>query len=78
MTDEQLKLEIAHIFDSGANEIRIFELCIRYADSREHAWKDEIAALTNRNLRLRDQEENDGLHSNYTDPEAGRESGWSV
>ena len=31
---EQLKVEIAHIFDSGANEIRIFEMVKSFIDRR--------------------------------------------
>ena len=31
---EQLKLEIDHIFKSGANEIRIFEMVVNFIDSR--------------------------------------------
>jgi len=31
---EQLKLEIDHIFESGANEIRIFEMVVNFIDSR--------------------------------------------
>ena len=31
---EQLKLEIQHIFDSGANEIRIFEMVKSFIESR--------------------------------------------
>lgn len=26
MSDDQIKLEVSHIFESGANEIRVFEL----------------------------------------------------
>jgi len=31
---EQLKLEIDHIFESGANEIRIYEMVVNFIDSR--------------------------------------------
>lgn len=31
---EQLKLEIDHIFESGANEIRIIEMVTNFIDSR--------------------------------------------
>ena len=31
---EQLRVEIQHIFDSGANEIRIFEMVKRFIESR--------------------------------------------
>lgn len=31
---EQLKLEIDHIFESGANEIRIFRMVVNFIDSR--------------------------------------------
>jgi hypothetical protein len=31
---EQLKLEIDHIFESGANEIRIFEMVVNFIESR--------------------------------------------
>lgn len=32
---EQLKLEIGHIFESGANEIRIFGMVVNFIDSRK-------------------------------------------
>lgn len=31
---EQLKLEIDHIFESGANEIRIFEMVVNFINNR--------------------------------------------
>ena len=31
---EQLRMEIQHIFDSGANEIRVFEMVKRFLESR--------------------------------------------
>jgi len=31
---EQLRMEIQHIFDSGANEIRIFEMIKSFLESR--------------------------------------------
>ena len=31
---EQLNLEISHIFDSGANHLRVFEMVERFIDSR--------------------------------------------
>ena len=40
--EEQLKMEIAHIFESGANEIRIFEMVKSFIDSREAASNTEI------------------------------------
>jgi hypothetical protein len=30
---EQMKLEIDHIFESGVNEIRIFEMVVNFIDS---------------------------------------------
>ena len=48
---EQLKLEIQHIFDSGANEIRIFEMVKSFIESRptitnpeKLSIRDEFAA----------------------------------
>ena len=37
---EQLKLEVDHIFESGANEIRIFEMVVNFIDSRNAANKN--------------------------------------
>ena len=37
---EQLKLEIDHIFESGANEIRIFEMVVNFIDSRNGVNKN--------------------------------------
>jgi hypothetical protein len=34
ISEEQLKVEIAHIFDSGANEIRILEMVKSFIDRR--------------------------------------------
>lgn len=31
---EQLRMEIQHIFDSGANEIRVFEMVKSFIESR--------------------------------------------
>lgn len=31
---EQLKLEIDHIFESGANEIRLFKMVVNFIDRR--------------------------------------------
>jgi hypothetical protein len=41
---EQLKLEIDHIFESGANEIRIFEMVINFIDSRNGVNKNFVLA----------------------------------
>jgi len=34
VNEEQLKLEINHIFESGANEIRVFEMVKNFIDRR--------------------------------------------
>lgn len=39
---EQLKLEIDHIFESGANEIRIFEMVVNFIDSRNGVNKNFV------------------------------------
>ena len=41
---EQLKLEIDHIFESGANEIRIFEMVVNLIDSRNGVNKNFVSA----------------------------------
>ena len=41
---EQLKLEIEHIFESGANEIRIFEMVVNFIDSRNVVNKNFVLA----------------------------------
>ena len=41
---EQLKLEIDHIFESGANEIRIFEMVVNFIDSRNGVNKNFVLA----------------------------------
>ena len=41
---EQLKLEIDHIFESGANEIRIFEMVVNFIDSRKGVNKNFVLA----------------------------------
>ena len=32
---ERLKQEIAHIFDGGANEIRIFDMCVNFINNQQ-------------------------------------------
>ena len=39
---DQLKLEIDHIFESGANEIRIFEMVVNFIDSRNGVNKNFV------------------------------------
>lgn len=41
---EQLKLEIDHIFESGANEIRIFEMVVNFIDRRNGVNKNFVLA----------------------------------
>lgn len=41
---EQLKLEIDHIFESGANEIRIFKMVVNFIDSRNGVNKNFVLA----------------------------------
>ena len=41
---EQLKLEIDHIFESGANEIRIFEMVVNFIDNRNGVNKNFVLA----------------------------------
>lgn len=50
---EQLKLEIDHIFESGANEIRIFEMVVNFIDSRNGVNKNFVLAdeLLSRNKK---------------------------
>ena len=38
----QLKNEIAHIFESGANEIRVFEMVKHFINSRRDIYKSEF------------------------------------
>jgi hypothetical protein len=41
---EQLKLEIDHIFESGANELRIYEMVINFINSRNAVNKNFVLA----------------------------------
>ena len=41
---EQLKLEIDHILESGANEIRIFEMVVNFIESRNGVNKNFVLA----------------------------------
>ena len=41
---EQLKLEIDNIFESGANEIRIFEMVVNFIDIRNGVNKNFVLA----------------------------------
>lgn len=40
--EKQLKNEIAHIFESGANEIRVFEMVKIFINSRRDIYKSEF------------------------------------
>jgi hypothetical protein len=44
---EQLKMEIQHIFDSGANEIRIFEMVKSFIESRNGVNNLTIPVVSN-------------------------------
>ena len=46
---KQLKLEIDHIFESGANEIRIFKMVENFIDSR-NAVNNMTISLTEKEL----------------------------
>lgn len=45
VTEDQLKLEIAHIFDSGANEMRIFEMVKNFIDKRNLINRNDDVTL---------------------------------
>ena len=45
---EQLKLEIDYIFESGANEIRFFEMVVNFIDSRNGVNKNFVLADVSR------------------------------
>lgn len=45
---EQLRMEIAHIFESGANEIRIFEMVKSFIESRQQVNKLPIHIVIER------------------------------
>ena len=50
---KHLKLEIAHIFESGANEIRIFEMVVNFIDSRSGVNKNfRLGAVSGRSELL--------------------------
>jgi hypothetical protein len=49
---EQLKLEIDHIFESGVNEIRIFEMVVNFIDSRNGVNKNFVLADVSGQLPL--------------------------
>lgn len=44
---EQLRVEIAHIFESGANEIRIFEMVKSFIERRQQVNKLPIHHVSN-------------------------------
>lgn len=43
--EEQLKVEIKHIFESGANEIRIFEMVKSFINNRNHLPINNVTDL---------------------------------
>lgn len=58
--EEQLKLEIQHIFDSGANEIRIYEMVKNFILSSRHY--DKIKELKAENELLSNRLKGFKLH----------------
>lgn len=42
--EKQLKLSIDHIFESGANEIRVFEMVKNFINSNRDIYKSEFAS----------------------------------
>ena len=59
---EQLKLEIEHIFESGANEIRIFEMVVNFIDSRNVVNKNFVLADVSGSLGF-----DEGYEKGWTD-----------
>ncbi len=59
---EQLKLEIDHIFESGANEIRIFEMVINFIDSRNGVNKNFVLADVSSLLRAERESTKEVIH----------------
>ena len=49
---EQLRMEIAHIFESGANEIRIFEMVKSFTERRSQVNKLPIHNVSNCTVKL--------------------------
>lgn len=41
--EEQLQIEINHIFESGANEIRVFEMVKKFIEMRFPLYRDTEA-----------------------------------
>lgn len=64
---EQLKLEIDHIFESGANEIRIFEMVVNFIDSRNGVNKNFILAdVSGRSEQLDTAEKRNIFNDGYS------------
>lgn len=40
--DKQLKTEIQHIFDSGANEVRVFNMVKNWIDQHPETWRFDM------------------------------------
>ena len=59
---EQLKLEIDHIFESGANEIRIFEMVVNFIDSRNGVNKNFVLADVSSLLRSERESTKEVIH----------------
>lgn len=71
---EQLKLEIDHIFESGANEIRIFEMVVNFIDSRNGVNKNFVLAdVSGQSEQLCGFFEPDNSTSSATKCKCGRE-----
>ena len=62
INEEQLKLEIAHIFDSGANELRVFEMVKNFIDSRNVVNKNFVLADVSGSLGF-----DEGYEKGWTD-----------
>ena len=64
---EQLRMEIQHIFDSGANEIRVFEMIKSFIESRNGTNKLTIHDVVERVSRMKDDSGREGCTYGDTD-----------
>jgi hypothetical protein len=69
MTEQEskdLKMEIQHIFDSGANEMRIFNMIEMFLDRRDEAI-NYTHCCTELNTDEKEQHFNNGFAQGYND-----------
>ncbi|NLF42778.1 MAG: hypothetical protein GX587_08790 [Bacteroidales bacterium] len=74
--EEQLKLEISHIFESGANEVRVFNMVKSFVESKEvifSARNMSVSDMIEAGITVEELYENGDLTKEYYTPSNSKE-----